>query len=108
MTHPDKLNGSKEKRVEFQRAWDGYKKADLKLATKRRCETCKTNRQMAERFLDNMKGIIQKVHEPLSPEDFIASIHYNKCYEKVLENDADKYMDRDLSMFADIRRLNCL
>ena len=60
------------------------------------------------RFLNNIKEVLQKAHEPLPPQDFISSTHYNKCYDKVLKKDADKYRDRDLSMFVDIWKLNCL
>ena len=47
-----------------------------------------------------VKEVLQNAHEPLPPQDFTSSIHYNKCYDKVLRKDADKYMDGDVNVYG--------
>ena len=98
-THPDKLDGSQEKRPDFQKAIEDLRKLSAKNIRMKntRCEECETHRHMAERFLNNIKEVLSNALVPLSPQDFTSSIHYNKCYDKVLRADADKYMDGDLS-----------
>ena len=86
------------------RSWKEYKEANLKTVI-HECEKCNDNRKIAEKFLDNIKEILQKAHEPLEPID---SLSYNKCYEKVLRIDADRHKDGDMSMFEDIRKLRDL
>ena len=109
-THPDKTRDkTTEKKIEqFRKAMKEFRAA--KLATPRyvRCEECEVRRQMNEKFLENMKRIIDQVQEPLDPNDFIASIHYKKYYTKVLQNDMNKHKDGNLSMFEDIRALQDL
>ena len=83
-THPDKTrNETTEEKIEqFRKAMKEFRA--VKLATTRyvRCEECEVRRQMNERFLDNMKKIVDQAQEPLEPNDFIVSIHYKKCYTK--------------------------
>ena len=63
------------------------------------------DRIVNEQYPDTMTRILKYIGNPLDFNDFIYSIviAYKPCYRKVLENDANRYKDGDLSMFGKIR-----
>ena len=109
-THPNNARekGREEQSDQFRKTLKEFREAKLVTPRYARCEECEIDRQMTEKFLGNIKTIISRVQEPLDPNDFIASIHYNKCYLKVLQNDMSKHRDGDLSIFEDIHELRDL
>ena len=91
MLHPDKRGGNDDRREELQATLQELRminKTDVH-GRPNRCRDCETQRQIAE-------------------EDFLSSIHYNTCYSKIIQADAAKFRDGDLTMFADIRDLSDL
>ena len=109
-THPDRRDGNEDLRPDFERAVDELRRRSRTDHEGRtmRCVRCEVQQQMAEQFVTNIEKVLQNASEPLEPHDFISSIHYERCYEKVLRADAEKYMDGDLSLFSDIRGLSHL
>ena len=107
--HPDKRDGKEDKRREFEDALGKLRKIDeIRTASSKRCETCEMNRQFAEQYLSNVEMVLRRAQEPLPPEDFVSSIHYIPCYEKVIAEDMKRYGEGDLTLFEDIRRLSQL
>ena len=106
-THPDRRDGNEDLRPEFHSAIDELRRRNRTDHEGRtvRCAECEIQRQMAERFVTNIENVLEGAAEPLDPHNFIASIHYEHYYDKVLKADAERYMDGDLSLFGDIRGL---
>ena len=109
-THPNKAREKvkAEQIDQFRKTLKELREAKLVTPRYARCEECEMDRQMTEKFLGNMKTIISRAQKPLDLNVFIALIHYNKCYLKVLQNDISKHRDGDLSMFKDIHELQDL
>ena len=107
--HPDKRNGKEDRRKEFEDALEEIRKPEMKKPTStRRCCLCEVNRQMAEQYLSNVEMVLRRAQKPLPPEDFVSSIHYTPCYEKVIAEDMKRHGEGDLTLFEDIRRLSHL
>ena len=97
------------KRRDFEDALKKLRKVDeIKATSKRRCERCEMNRQFAEQYLSNVERVLKRAQAILPPEDFVSSIHYTPCYEKVIAEDMKRHGEGDLTLFADIRRLSHL
>ena len=108
-THPDKRDGREDKRKDFEDALKELRRKKTNKPTSlRRCETCEVKRQMADQYLSNVEMVLKRAQKPLPPEDFISSIHYTPCFNKVIEADMKRYSEGDLTLFEDIRRLSNL
>ena len=109
LAHPDKRDGREDRRKEFEDALKELRrKKTNKLKITRRCEIYDVKRQMAEQYLSNVEMVLKRAQKPLTPEDFISSIHYTPCFNKVIEADMKIYGEGDLTLFEDIRRLSNL
>ena len=107
--HPDKRDGKEDKRKEFEEALEKLRRTDeIKATSEERCERCEMNRQFAEQYLSNVEMALKRAQEILPPEDFVSSIHYIPCYEKVIAEDMKRHGEGDLTLFEDIRRLSHL
>ena len=51
-----------------------------------------------------MTEIASEAEEPLEFRDYISSIHYTTRYNKVIQNDKNKYKDGDISLFDKVYR----
>ena len=54
----------------------------------------------AGKYLQTMTEIASEAEEPLE----YTSIHYTTCYNKVIQNDKNKYKDGDISLFDKVYR----
>ena len=107
--HPDKRDGREDLRKEFEDALRELRRKKVNgPVTTKRCEICEIKRQMAEQYLSNVEMVLRNAQSPLTPEDFISSIHYNPCFRIVIEADLKRYGEGDLTLFDDIRRLSDL
>ena len=58
----------------------------------------------AGKYLQTMTEIASEAEEPLEFRDYISSIHYTTRYNKVIQNDKNKYKDGDISLFDKVYR----
>ena len=108
-THPDRRDGNDDRREDLENALQKLRKAnEIRALSKKRCGRCEMNRQLALQYLSLVEKTLKGAQPVLSPRDFVSSIFYTRCYDRVIAEDMKRHGEGDLTLFADIRRLSNL
>ena len=97
--HPDKTAfATGETFISCKRAYDALMEKNIDET----CKECTDRNLLIQKFMEKLEKLAKATFPILSFDDFRSSIFYRSCYDKVIQNDRNRYGDGDITKFPQL------